>query len=65
MLNRDQIQIESTKLASGERVLRLTELESGYVLEKKLDGRVSVVRQKQQLVRMFEAALASVQKSSA
>jgi len=65
MLNRDQIQIESTKLATGERVLRLTEVASGYVLEKKLDRRVSVVQQKQQLLRMFEAALASLQKTSA
>lgn len=63
MLNRDQIQIESTKLVSGERVLRLTELGSGYVLEKKLDRRISVVQQKQQLLRMFEAALASMQKT--
>lgn len=65
MLNLDQIQIESTKLANGERVLRLTQLASGYVLEKKLDRQRSVVQQKQQLLRMFEAALASLQKTSA
>jgi hypothetical protein len=63
-LNPNELKLESTKLVTGERVLRLHS-QAGDVLEKKLDGRVSVVRQKQQLVRMFEAALASVQKSSA
>jgi hypothetical protein len=63
-LNGNELKFESTKIVTGERVLRLHS-QAGYVLEKKLDGRVSVVRQKQQLVRMLEAALASVQKSSA
>lgn len=63
-MNGAKIAIESTKLATGERVLRLHS-PPGYVLEKKLDERVSVIRQKEQLLRMFEAALASVQKFSA
>lgn len=63
MVKPNQIQIESIKLTNGERVLRLTELASGYVLEKRLDRRASVVQQKQQLLRMFEAALASLQQT--
>lgn len=65
MVNRDKIQIDSIKLATGDRLLRLTEPISGFALEKKLDDAVSVVQQKEQLFRMFEAALQIAQRSAA
>ena len=61
-VNRDQVQIESTKLVSGERVLRVTEPTTGFVLEKKLDGKLPVILQMGQLLRMFEAALGALRK---
>jgi hypothetical protein len=65
VLNRDQIQIASIKLAGGDRLLRLTEPVSGFALEKKLDVAVPVVQQKEQLFRMFEAALQTAAKDAA
>jgi hypothetical protein len=53
-----EIQVELIKLASGERLLRLTEPATGLCLEKKLDPRQPVVRQKNRLRRALEAALA-------
>ncbi len=58
MVDRSKIQIDLIKLVSGERLLRLTEAQSGLSLEKKLDARQSVVRQKERLLGVFEAALA-------
>lgn len=57
MIDRDKIQFDLIKLASGERILRLTERQSGLSLEKKLAAEDAVVRQKEKLYRVFEAAL--------
>jgi len=55
---RENIQIDLVKLAGGDRLLRLTEAQSGLALEKKLDPEKSVARQKETLLGVFEAALA-------
>jgi hypothetical protein len=59
MVDRDKIQFDLIKLVGGERLLRLTEPQSGLVLEKKLAPADAVVRQKEKLLRVFEAALAA------
>jgi hypothetical protein len=59
MLNRDNIQIDLLKLAGGGRLLRCSDLGTGLALEKKLDPDQPVVRQREKLSRVFEAALAS------
>ncbi|HEY2083008.1 MAG TPA: hypothetical protein VGI88_09505 [Verrucomicrobiae bacterium] len=58
MASRENIQINLVKLIGGERLLRLTDPESGLALEKKLDPKQPVVRQKERLLDVFEAALA-------
>ena len=58
MVDRSKIQIDLIKLVSGDRILRLSEPQSGLALEKKLDAKQPVVRQKERLLGMFEAALA-------
>jgi len=58
MVDRDKIQFELLKLTNRERLLRLTEAKSGLSLEKKLFPAESVVRQKEKLLGVFEAALA-------
>jgi hypothetical protein len=58
MVDRDKVQIDLIKLVGGERLLRLTEPQSGLALEKKLDPTQSVVAQKKRLLSVFEAALA-------
>jgi hypothetical protein len=58
MVDRDKIQFDLIKLVGGERLLRLTEPQSGLSLEKKLAPADAVVRQKEKLLRVFEAALA-------
>ncbi len=58
MFDRKSVQMDLIKLANGERLLRLTEPVSGLTLEKKLDPSQPVVRQKEQLLSVFEAALA-------
>ena len=58
MVDRKNIQIELIKLVSGERLLRLTEPQSGLALEKKLDPQKPVASQKEKLFGVFEAALA-------
>jgi hypothetical protein len=65
VIDRDKIQIDLIKLASGERLLRLTEPQSGLSLEKKLDETQPVVHQKGRLLGMFEAALAQAELSAA
>ena len=65
MLKQGKIQIDSIKLAGGERLLRLTEPISGFALERKLDERLPVIQQKEQLFQMFEAALRIAQESAA
>jgi len=65
MVDRDKIQFDLIKLISGERILRLTEPQSGLSLEKKLDPKQPVVRQKERLLGVFEAALAKAEPATA
>jgi hypothetical protein len=65
MIKRDKIQIELIKLKSGERLLRLTEPQTGLSLERKLDSERPVVDQKKRLLSVFEAALARAELSPA
>src|ERR1019366_10050679 len=65
MVDRDKIQLDLIKLAGGGRILRLTEPQSGLALEKKLAPADAVVRQKESLLRAFEAALARVEMTAA
>ena len=65
MIDRTKIQFDLIKLTSGERLLRLTEPQSGLSREKKLDSQRSVVRQKEQLLGVFEAALARAETTTA
>ncbi len=65
MIDRSKIQFDLIQLTSGERLLRLTEPQSGLSLEKKLDSQRSVVRQKEQLLGVFEAALARAETMTA
>lgn len=58
MVDMGKVQFDLVKLVSGDRLLRLTEPQSGLVLEKKLDPKRPVVQQKQRLLTVFEAALA-------
>ena len=58
MVDRSKIQIDLIKLVGGERLLRLTEPQSGLALEKKLDPQKSVASQKENLLGVFDAALA-------
>lgn len=61
MIDRNEIQIELVKLAGDERLIRVSEANSGLTLEKKLDPKQPVVAQKEKLLRAFEAALARVE----
>ena len=65
MIDHNKIQFNLIKLGNGERILRLTEPQSGLSLEKKLVPADAVVRQKENLLRAFEAALARVELASA
>jgi hypothetical protein len=58
MVNLEKVQLDLIKLVDGERLLRLTDPRSGLSLEKKLAPSDAVVRQKERLLRVFEAALA-------
>jgi len=58
MTDRHNIQIDLIKLAGGDRLLRLSEPQSGLSLEKMLDPQEPVVGQKEKLLGVFEAALA-------
>jgi hypothetical protein len=49
------------KLLNGERILRLTDPQTGLSLEKKLESAEAVVPQKDRLLQVFEAALARAQ----
>ncbi len=61
MIDRAHIQFDLIKLVSGERLLRLTEPQTGLSLEKKLNPADPVVRQKERLLRVFESALAQAE----
>lgn len=52
-----EIEMLLLKLADGERVLRFSEPLSGLCLEKRLDPRESVARQKQRWKEVFTAML--------
>lgn len=65
MAGRDKIQTDLIKLTSGERLLRLTDLQSGLSLEKKLDEKQPVVREKGRLLGVLEAVLVQVELSAA
>ncbi|MEO5803007.1 MAG: hypothetical protein ABIR24_05720 [Verrucomicrobiota bacterium] len=58
MPDHKNIQIDLIKLMGGERLLRLTESQSGLSLEKKLDPKKPVASQKEKLLGVFDAALA-------
>jgi len=59
MKARHHIQVDLVKLVGGERLLRLTEAQSGLSLEKKLGPKDAVIRQKQKLLAAFEGILAN------
>jgi hypothetical protein len=61
MSHRNKIQVDLIKLVSGERLMRLTYLPLGLVLEKKLDPKKAVIPQKERLFGVFEAALAQAE----
>ena len=65
MTDHSRIQIDLIRLPNGERLLRLTEPQSGLALEKKLDAGQPVVRQKERLLGVFAAALARAELSAA
>lgn len=65
MIDRDKIQVELIKLTNGERLLRFTELQSGLSLEQKLVANQPLVRQKERLLGVFEAALALAESHAA
>ena len=65
MKTRANIQIELLKLTGGDRLLRLSDPESGLALERKLDPKEPVVRQKNRLRAAFEAALARCELAAA
>ena len=65
MADRATIQFDLVKLVGGGRILRLTEPQSGLTLEKKLAPADAVVRQKEKLLRVFEAALARAEMMAA
>jgi hypothetical protein len=58
MVDLERVQLDLIKLVNGERLLRLTDPRSGLSLEKRLTSSDVVVRQKERLLRVFEAALA-------
>ena len=61
MIDREKIQMELIKLKDGERLLRLTEPQSGLSLERKLNPERPVSIQRKQLLSVFEAALAQAE----
>ena len=58
MIDPSKLHIELVKLVTGERLMRLTETGSGLTIERKLDPHQAVVRQKERLLDVLEAALA-------
>ena len=53
--------MELIKLLTGERLLRLIDKKSGLALEKQIDPTQPVLRQKERLFGVFEAALAKAE----
>jgi hypothetical protein len=62
MADHDKIQFDLVKLLNGERILRLTDPQSGLSLEKKLSAGEAIVRQKGRLLEIFDATLATAEK---
>jgi hypothetical protein len=62
--DRNKIEIELIKLASGVRLLRFTEPKSGLTLERKLDANRPVTEQKDALAKVFQAALVQAELTS-
>jgi hypothetical protein len=58
MAGHERIQFDLVKLLNGERILRLTDPQTGLSLERKLQAAEAVARQKDRLLQVFEAALA-------
>ncbi|HTA29998.1 MAG TPA: hypothetical protein VK731_05915 [Candidatus Cybelea sp.] len=58
MADHNKVQFDLVKLLNGERILRLTDPQTGLSLEKKLESAEAVVSQKDRLLQVFEAALA-------
>jgi hypothetical protein len=54
----EDIEIELIRLAGGDSVLRLTDPASGLCLQRILDRQKAVVAQKNNLMSVFQAALA-------
>lgn len=52
-----EIEMLLFKLADGARILRFSEPESGLSLEKRLDPKQSIARQKQRWKQVFAAML--------
>ena len=65
MAEHHNIQMDLVKMADGGRLLRLTDARSGLALEQVLDPQQPVVRQKEKLLRVFEAALARAELTAA
>jgi hypothetical protein len=65
MAGDNQIQFDLVKLLNGERILRLTDPQSGLSLEKKLGPTDAVARQKDRLLKVFAATLLSAEKVGA
>ena len=65
MVDRSKIQIDLIKLVGGERLLRLTEPQSGPPLEKKHYPQKPVANQKEKLLGVFDAALARAEMMAA
>jgi hypothetical protein len=57
----EEIQFDLVKLLNGERILRLTDPQTGLSLEKKLNPADAVISQKDRLLQVFAAALARAQ----
>jgi len=65
MVDRNKIQIDLIRLVGGERLLRLSEPQTGLSLEKKLDPKKPVASQKEKLFGIFEAALTRAELAAA
>jgi hypothetical protein len=57
VIDHGKIRFDLVKLLNGERVLRLTDSRTGLSLEKRLKPTEAVVRQKDRLLQVFDAAL--------
>ena len=61
MAEHEEIQFDLVKLLNGERILRLTDPQTGLSLEKKLNPADAVISQKERLLEVFAAALTHAQ----